>query len=121
MAHFAQLDSDSRVMRVVVVDNARLLDEEDVEQEELGLLLLRSLFGDDTIWKQTSYNGSIRKNFASIGGAYDADLDAFIPPMPFPSWVLNHETCQWQAPVPKPDTEELLIWDESSGNWVQLN
>jgi hypothetical protein len=72
-------------------------------------------------WKQTSYSGSFRKNFAGIGYTYNADLDAFIPPKPYPSWVLNEDTCQWQAPVPMPQDGDLYEWDEAAGEWVVVD
>jgi hypothetical protein len=72
-------------------------------------------------WKQTSYSGSFRKNFAGIGYTYNADLDAFIPPKPYPSWVLDDATCQWKAPVPMPQDGELYEWDEAAGEWVRID
>ena len=72
-------------------------------------------------WKQTSYSGSFRKNFAGIGYTYNADLDAFIPPKPYPSWVLDEATCQWKAPVPMPQDGELYEWDEAAGEWVVVD
>jgi hypothetical protein len=72
-------------------------------------------------WKQTSYSGSIRKNFAGISYTYNADLDAFIPPKPYPSWVLDDATCQWKAPVPMPQDGEMYEWDEAAGEWVRID
>jgi hypothetical protein len=72
-------------------------------------------------WKQTSYSGSIRKNFAGIGYTYNADLDAFIPPKPYPSWLLDEATCQWKAPVPMPQDGDLYEWDEAAGEWVRID
>ncbi len=72
-------------------------------------------------WKQTSYSGSIRKNFAGISYTYNADLDAFIPPKPYPSWVLDDATCQWKAPVPMPQDGEMYEWDEAAGEWVVVD
>jgi hypothetical protein len=72
-------------------------------------------------WKQTSYSGSFRKNFAGIGYTYNADLDAFVPPKPYPSWVLDDATCQWKAPVPMPQDGDLYEWDEAAGEWVVVD
>lgn len=114
MAHFAQFDEKNVVLQVIVVHNNELLDESGVEQEQLGVNFCKSLFGGE--WKQTSYNGKFRKNYAGIGYTYDAQRDAFIPPKPFPSWVLVEETCQWTAPVAKP--EGMYSWDEATTSWV---
>jgi hypothetical protein len=67
---------------------------------------------------RTSYNGKIRKNYAGIGFTYDEELDAFIPPKPYESWILDEETCQWAAPIPYPEDENMYIWDEDTTNWV---
>ena len=103
MAHFAELDLNNTVLRVLVVANDMIKDAQGNEQEQLGIDFLKSLLGSETIWKQTSYNGSIRKNYAGIGDTYDAIRDAFIAPMP-PAlengdvWELNEETCRWFNP-----------------------
>jgi len=102
MAHFAELDDSNVVLRVIVLNNNVILDENGNELEELGIAFCKSLYGNETNWKQTSYNSNQRKNFASIGGAYDAEKDAFIPVKPFPSFVLNEDTCQWESPVAFP-------------------
>jgi hypothetical protein len=110
MAHCAELNHLDRVIRVIVVSNDL---EPNVEQ-----------WCSDTYggyWKQTSYSGSFRKNFAGIGYTYNADLDAFIPPKPYPSWVLDDATCQWKAPVPMPQDGELYEWDEAAGEWVRID
>jgi hypothetical protein len=109
MAHAAELDANNVVLRVIVVSNDL---EPNVEQ-----------WCSDTYggyWKQTSYSGSIRKNFAGIGYTYNADLDAFIQPKPYPSWVLDDATCQWQAPVPMPQDGEMYEWDEAAGEWKRI-
>jgi hypothetical protein len=116
MAHFAQLDDQNTVLQVIVIHNNELLDN-GVESEAKGVAFCQSLF-PNTRWAQTSYNGNIRKNYAGIGFTYDAQRDAFIPPKPFPSWVLDETTCQWQAPVPYPTDGERYTWDESSMAWV---
>lgn len=120
MAHFAQLDENSIVQQVLVVDNTQITDENGVEQELLGIAFLQSLFGSHTVWKQTSYNGNIRKNYASIGFAYDASCDAFIPPKPFASWKLNEATCQWEPPVAMPNDGPAYAWDEANQNWKRV-
>ena len=117
MAHFAQLDNDNKVTQVIVVANEELL-LDGIESEVKGILFCKSLFGEDTKWVQTSYNGTIRKNYAGIGYTYDADKDAFIAPQPYPSWILNTNTCKWEAPVPYPTDGKLYFWDEELSNWV---
>jgi hypothetical protein len=115
MAHFAQLDDAGTVLQVIVVHNNELLDN-GVESEAKGVAFCRSLFGGQ--WKQTSYNANIRKNYAGIGFTYDSARDAFIPPKPFPSWVLNEASCQWEAPVPYPTDGQQYVWDEATQTWV---
>ena len=117
MAHFAQLDGDT-VMQVIVVANEELM-ENGAESEAKGIAFCQSLFGGE--WKQTSYNGRIRKNYAGIGYTYDAGRDAFIPPQPYASWVLDEATCQWNAPVPMPTDGKMYSWDENSQAWVEAN
>ena len=93
MAHFAELDNQNTVLRVIVVHNNELLDN-GVESEAKGIAFCKTLFGGN--WKQTSYNGNIRKNYAGIGFTYDPVRDAFIPPKPGDNWVLDEATCQWE-------------------------
>jgi hypothetical protein len=116
MAHFAQLDQNNIVLQVVVVANEVLLDENGVEQEQKGVEFCQALLGGT--WKQTSYNDNLRKNYAGIGYTYREDIDAFVPPSPYPSWVLNNDTAQWEAPIPMPQDEQLYLWDESTQSWV---
>lgn len=116
MAHFAKLNSSNIVTQVVVVNNDVLL-ENNVEVEQKGIDFLVSLFGQ-AVWKQTSYSGSIRKNYAGVGYKYDATRDAFIPPRPFNSWALNESTCTWEAPVAHPDGDGIYRWDEDTVQWV---
>ena len=117
MAHFAQLDSNNVVTQVIVVHNNELLDN-GVENEAKGIAFCQSLFGG--VWKQTSYNGNIRKNFAGIGYTFDAGRNAFIPPKPYNSWTLDESTCQWTAPVTYPNDGKNYSWDESVTNWVEV-
>lgn len=119
MAHFAQLDENNIVTQVIVVNNDVLLDENGIEQEQVGIDFCKSLFGVETNWKQTSYNSTFRKNFAGIEYEYNSSLDAFISPKPFASWILDEETCTWKAPKEKPETSEnqFAKWNEELLDW----
>lgn len=118
MAHFAQLDENNVVTQVVVVHNDELLDENGQESEIKGTEFCQNLFGG--AWVQTSYNGTIRKNYAGVGHTYDAARDAFIAPKPFPSWVLNENTCVWDAPIARPSDGKRYTWDEMTTLWVEV-
>jgi len=118
MAHFAELDSSNSVIRVIVVGNPDCMDDAGNESEAVGIAFCQQLFGADTRWLQTSYNGNIRKRYAGIGYTYDPALDAFIPPQPFPSWTLDTATCDWQPPIPCPDDGQIYDWDEASQSWL---
>jgi hypothetical protein len=120
MAHFARINASSIVEDVLVIDNAVLLDAAGSEQESLGVQFCQHLFGLDTVWIQTSYNGSIRKNFAGVGFRYEPSLDAFVPPRSYPSWVLDEATCLWQPPVPFPEDYDCYQWDEDLGFAVKV-
>ena len=111
MAHFAKLGSGNIVLTVEVVSN------DIATTEQAGVDFLNNLYGTRDIWKQTSYNGNMRKNFAGIGFKYDQARDAFIEPKPFDSWTLNEETCQWESPVVKPDDGQPYIWNETNKQW----
>jgi Ni,Fe-hydrogenase I large subunit len=120
MAHFAELDENNVVTRVIVVHNNELLGADGVEFEEKGIDFCESLFGHRN-WKQTSYNGNFKKQFSGIGFTYDSDKDVFIEPSPHPSWTLN-ENSDWVAPVEKPDESGLeenqyYAWYEDSQTW----
>ena len=117
MAHFAKLDENNVVLEVHVVNNNELL-QDGVESESKGIQFLVDWSGGYPLWKQTSYNGTIRKHYAGIGYTYDATRDAFIPPQPFPSWTLNENTCLWDAPVPFPIDGQRYNWDEATTSWV---
>jgi hypothetical protein len=119
MAHFAQIDQNNMVTQVIVVNNAEC-QVNGIESEAVGIAFCKSLFGADTFWVQTSYNGNFRKNFAGIGHVYDANRDAFIPLKPFASWVLNEATCRWDAPLPMPQDGKNYAWDENAMAWVEL-
>jgi hypothetical protein len=118
MAHFAELDSNNVVLRVVVVDNKDTADAQGVEKEHIGAAYLERLLGGT--WKQTSYNGNLRKNYAGAGYTYNADIDAFVAPKPFPSWTLD-ANAQWQAPVPMPQDGQQYSWDEATQSWVVVS
>lgn len=118
MAHFAEIDANNIVLRVIVVGNKDTSDANGVEKEYIGAAFCERLLGGT--WKQTSYNANMRKNYAGIGYTFDAARDAFIPPKPFPSWVLNESTCQWQAPVPMPTDGKMYGWDEGTVSWVEV-
>jgi hypothetical protein len=117
MAHFAEIGLNNKVLRVIVVHNNELLDDNGVEQEQLGADFCRGLFGGT--WVQTSYNSNFRKNFAGAGFTYDSERDVFIPPKPFDSWVLEEETCTWVAPVAYPNDNKDYVWDEETLSWVE--
>lgn len=117
MAHFAEIGLNNTVLRVIVVSNDDcLLD--GIETESVGAEFCRNLFGGT--WMQTSYNGTIRKNYAGIGYTYDSQRDAFIPPKPFNSWVLNETTCLWDAPIAHPNDDKMYTWNEETTNWVEV-
>jgi len=133
MASFAKIGINGKVIEVQSVVNEVLHDSNGVEQEVNGIDFLTKLTGW-SIWKQTSYNTHggvhnnggtpLRKNHAGIGYTYDEDRDAFIPPKPFPSWVLNEDTCRWEAPIPEPeltqeqiDNNNYYIWNETNQTW----
>lgn len=119
MAHFAQLDEHNTVLQVIVVSNETINNLPFPESEPIGVAFCQSLLGADTSWRQTSYNGNFRKNYAGIGYSYSPNLDAFVPPQPYNSWILNEETCQWSAPVPYPEDGKMYYWDEPTTSWVE--
>ena len=124
MAHFAQLDDNNIVTQVIVVANTDTADATGVEKESIGIAFCERLIGGN--WKQTSYNGNLRKNYAGIGYSFDAVRDAFIPPKPFNSWVLDEETCLWNAPVAMPedagtgDPPIRYTWNEETISWLRV-
>ena len=118
MAHFAELNENNEVLRVVVVHNAELLDESGNESEQKGIDFCVNLFGGR--WVQTSYNGTMRKNYAGIDFTYDPVNNWFFAPQPFASWTLD-ENAQWQAPVAYPTDEKFYSWDEATLSWKEIN
>ena len=121
MAHFAKLDSNNIVETVHVVDNENLLNENGVEEEAIGIAYLNNVHGEVSTWVQTSYNSKFRKNYAGIGYSYDASKDAFIGPKPYPSWVLNEDTCQWKSPVEYPEDGKRYDWNEGTTSWDEVS
>jgi hypothetical protein len=117
MAHFAKLENNI-VTQVITVNNIELLDENGKESEIKGIEFCTNLLGG--IWKQTSYNNKIRKNYAGIGYIYDESRDAFILPQPYASWTLDEITCQWKCPVDYPIDDKNYMWDEEKQNWVEV-
>ena len=119
MAHFAQLNENNIVLQVIVVGNSTLDDLPFPESEPVGIDFCRSLYGQDTNWAQTSYNASFRYNYAGIGYIFDSVVGAFISPKPYPSWLLNTNTYQWEAPIPYPTDGKLYMWDEATQSWIE--
>ena len=118
MAHFAKLDENNKVISVHVVNN-NVITIDGIESEQLGIDFLTNLYGYNK-WKQTSYNGNIRKNYAGAGYFYDEIRDAFIPPKPFDSWVFEESTCVWKAPVPYPTDGKFYTWNEVELKWDEV-
>jgi len=119
MAHFAKIDQFGYVAQVIVVDNKDTSDAGGVEKESIGAAFCERLFGGT--WKQTSYNGNKRKNYAGIGYKYHADIDAFAAPQPYPSWTLDADA-KWQPPVAMPTDgtmESPYTWDEATTSWIR--
>lgn len=111
MAHFAEIDSNGVVLRVLVVSD---------EHESRGHDFLAKDLGLGGTWIQTSYNKNMRKNYAGVGMIYDATRDAFMTPQPYPSWILDEETCQWEAPVPYPTDGVMYSWNEDLTDWEAI-
>jgi len=111
MAHFAKLGTGNIVEKVIVVSNDIAI------TEQAGSDFINKLYNTRDVWKQTSYNNNIRKNFAGIGYQYDQTRDAFIPPKPFNSWILNEDTCLWNAPVAYPQDDNKYKWNEQTISW----
>ena len=112
MAHFAKIDNNNIVKQVVVVSNDIVI------TEQAGIDFLNNLYPKNNLrWVQTSYNANFRKNFASIGSTYDSDKDAFIHPQPYSSWILNEDTCRWEAPVAYPNDGNTYDWNETNQSW----
>jgi hypothetical protein len=130
MAYFAKLGTGNIVEQVISINNSVITDNNGIEQEQLGLNFINKLYNTRDVWKQTSYNRTFRKNYAGIGYQYDQERDAFIPPKPYNSWILNEDTCIWQSPIAYPITRNLNLinelgnpindfykWNESTLTW----
>ena len=125
MAHFAKLGTGNIVITVEVVSN------DVATTEQPGVDFLNNLYKTSDVWKQTSYNTQggvhklgetpLRKNYAGTGYTYDETRDAFIPPSPYPSWILDETTCNWEAPIEKPNDGNKYIWNESTTTWNILD
>lgn len=118
MAHYAEIDENGVVLRVIVVSNEDEKDAQGAESETVGAAFCSNLLGGT--WKKTSYNNNMRVRYAGIGYTYMEDLDAFVPPKPFPSWSLDTETASWEAPVPKPEGH-AWSWDEDGQQWLPIS
>jgi hypothetical protein len=119
MAYYAKIGVGSIVTTIHTVDNYILL-KDGAENEQQGIEFLHKLHKNNDLYVQTSYNGTFRKNYAGVGYKYDQTRDAFIAPQPYPSWVLDEDTCQWDAPTPYPDDGKHYDWDEDTTNWREL-
>jgi len=120
MAHYARV-IDGTVVKVHVLANEVITNDQGVEVEALGQQFLAELHGyqaEELV--QCSYNGNIRVHYPAVGFSYDEERDAFIPPKPFESWVLDEDTCLWEAPVPHPENGADYSWDEEAGDWVEV-
>jgi hypothetical protein len=117
MAHYAQIDENNIVTQVIVIDNKDTADANGVEKEYIGAAFCERLFGGT--WKQTSYNGNIRKNYAGIGYTYRSEIDAFTAPQPYASWTLD-ANAQWQPPVAMPTDGKMYSWNEETLAWVEV-
>ena len=126
MAHFCKIDENNIVTQVIVVANEDTSDTNGVEVEEIGVAFCKKLLGAETNWKQTSYNNNFRVRYAGIGYSYNAELDAFIAPKPYASWVLVEATADWESPEgPAPTLTEAQVearsfyrWNEEELEWV---
>lgn len=126
MAHFVELDENNEVLRVVVVNDDYLKDENGNEVEQLGIKHMQSVYGSDTKWIQTSYNDRIRGRFGRVGYIYNPIKDIFIEskPVEFPSWILDDQSNTWIPPVPMPDNPpegHYYVWDEASLSWLLVS
>jgi hypothetical protein len=121
MAYFAKLGTGNIVEQVISINNAVITDSNGVEQEQFGVDFINKLYNTRDVWKQTSYNNNIRKNYAGIGYTYDQSRDAFISPKPFNSWILNEDTCRWEAPVAMPELTQEQIDNRNYYAWNETN
>jgi len=117
MAHFAKLGTGNIIEQIISINNSVITDANGIEQEQLGVDFINKLYNTRDVWKQTSYNKNFRKNYAGIGYQYDQTRDAFIPPKPFNSWILNEDTCQWEPPNPMIINNNSYVWNEQTLSW----
>jgi hypothetical protein len=121
MAHFAKVNKNSgRVENVIVIANSDCGGGDFPESEAFGQAFINNTLGFPGTWKQTSYNHNFRKRYAGVGYTYDETHDAFIPPKPFDSWVLNETTLVYDAPIPYPTDGKVYEWNESTLSWVEV-
>jgi hypothetical protein len=118
MAYFAQLDENNIVVNVLVIneDDCQI---DGVRSEEAGIAFCKTLYGQDTNWKETKPDRKFRKRPAGPGYTYREDLDAFVAPNPYPSWTFNADTASWEPPIPHPRDGKLYLWDENQLQWVE--
>ena len=117
MAHYAEINENNEVIYVVYMDNEIIMDENNNEVEELGVQHLHYHHGVNRSWVRTSYSGSFRGKYAGVGDTYREDIDMFIGPSPYPSWILNETTGQWEPPIPYPQDNNNYTWDEELQTW----
>jgi hypothetical protein len=120
MAYFAQIDDNNIVIQVIRVNDSDCQNSNGFEDENVGIDFCKSLIGQETNWKQTSYNAKIRKHFAGIGYIYDEENDAFYAPQPYPSWILNETTFIWEAPIAVPTDNKIYEWNEANEEWDEV-
>jgi hypothetical protein len=124
MAHFAELNQDNQVIRVIVIRNEDMLNEKGVEEEQIGIDYCKSIYGEHTKWVQTSYNNRFRNRYAGQTDIYRDDLDVFISRQPYSSWSFNEETLNWESPIPYPNDGKIYYWgedlyqSEKTNGWV---
>jgi hypothetical protein len=120
MAYFAQIDDNNIVVQVIRVNDSDCQNSNGFEDENVGIDFCKSLIGQKTNWKQTSYNAKIRKHYAGIGYIYDEENDAFYAPQPYPSWILNETTFIWEAPIAVPTDNKIYEWNETNEEWDEV-
>jgi hypothetical protein len=119
MAHFAQIDENNIVQQIIVVSNENCGNLEFPESEPIGQDFINSI-GLEGNWKQTSYNSTFRKRYAGLDDVYDESRDAFLPIKPFPSWILNEDTCLWESPIERPNDGKVYKWNEDEQSWEEV-
>jgi hypothetical protein len=121
MAHFAKINLENKVLTVLTLNNSDMTDINGVEEESIGQQYLQTHnHWPAHLWIQTSYNSNFRKNYACGGGTYNKELNAFIAPKPYNSWILNTDTCRWEAPIPMPTDGKAYTWSEETLTWIEI-